>query len=237
MKFRLTAPLATSVSVIDEGTEIGDGTPFPMKQTDDKGQVMKDSAGNERWLIPLGSNMYPLDDEAKALYDKTREAKGEQWGRPLDERIDVLPAAASRQGWVEQPPIPGPLEHFMSPNDQKPGERAQSANEVVARALGNATTDEQRAENDKVMAQRANAEAERKGQEARESSASMSQARSGPSSVQPTNTSAPRAQSTPQTGSPPRPASTTASPPKPADKPADANKTASPATKPDSNKG
>lgn len=76
MKYKLlekaTHPDESGIHILLEpGTEIGDGTPYPIRKGIDKKRTMLARVKNPKapevpWFIP-GHHMQPLDDEAKNL--------------------------------------------------------------------------------------------------------------------------------------------------------------------------
>lgn len=138
MKYRLEVDHYLYDHYLEAGTEIGDGTSFPLPED----------------FVPSAS-MLPLDDEAKAFTDKIRKERKGYWGRPED----ALPMRVGDNHPIEgvsgqrsnpQPIIPPPLEHLTHPNTLRPGEPPK-VNPLLQKAL-----EDQNAENDRIMAERAN---------------------------------------------------------------------------------
>lgn len=135
--------------LLDAGTVIGDGTPYPIPDGFAPSAAMK-----------------PLDDEAVALTNETGKHK-QNWGRP-EENLPISPRAGDNHPVVgrtinrqAQPIIPAPMDHLTSPSDMRPHETGPRPNPLVERALREAN-EARAAENDRRMAEEANLEADRK---------------------------------------------------------------------------
>lgn len=129
MRYRLETQHSIWDMLLDEGTEIGDGTRYPIP--DD--------------FVPSAA-MIPLDDAAK---ERVREISAGRlnWGRPED-NIPIVPLEAKIYGpsviRQPQPTIPPLIEQLTHPNTLKPGDSPIDLAEAIA------------AENDKKMAVMAN---------------------------------------------------------------------------------
>lgn len=150
MRYRLESDAVFQDQLLEAGTEIGDGTPYPIP---------------DHWAP--GSYMQPLDDEAKALTQETAKHKM-NWGRPPEETLPIGPATGNVNPIVgssinrnAQPTIPPPLEHLTSPSDRKPHELGPRQNPLVEKALRE-QNERIAAENDKRMATEANQTADTK---------------------------------------------------------------------------
>lgn len=149
MRFKLETDHFLWDSLVEAGTEIGDGTQYPIPDG----------------FAPSAS-MEPLDDEAKALSTRTGEGKL-NWGRP-EENLPVSPRAGNTNPVVgtsinrqAQPIIPPPLEHLTHPSDRKPHELGPRQNPLVEKALRE-QNERIAAENDARMAEEANRQADEK---------------------------------------------------------------------------
>jgi hypothetical protein len=140
MKYRLETAHYLWDTLLDPGTEIGDGTQYPIGHG----------------FVP-SSGMTPLDAEAEKLSAQHRKPG---WGTAPEDRLpltgDIHPVYPSPNNNNAQPIIPPPLEHLTRPNDMRPGEPQRQDPRL---------TDALAAENDRLNAIRANEEAEKRARE------------------------------------------------------------------------
>lgn len=147
MRFLLENDHAIYDQVLPAGTTIGDDTPYPIYDG----------------FAPSAA-MAPLDDEAKKLSNETGKNK-QNWGRPeenLPIRIsgDNHPIIGNTTNRNAQPIIPPPMEHLTHPTDMKPQTHHSSQVSPIVRDMLADEADRIRAENDKRMAEQANAESD-----------------------------------------------------------------------------
>lgn len=133
MRYRLETQHSIWDMLLDEGTEIGDGTKFPVPSD----------------FVPSAA-MTPLDDEAK---ERCKEVAKEKvnWARFPEDNIslqaNIHPIQNPSIYRPEAPIIPPPQDHLTHPNSMKPGDVPKTLEEIAA-------------ENDKKMAIAANERAQ-----------------------------------------------------------------------------
>lgn len=124
MKFELLSDHATAVSVLPAGTIIGDGTPYPMIDANDKP------------FIGLSSQMKPLDKEACDYWEKNKRPG---WAKTFDDKLPLTPASSDAEAppmsnvKVEKTAVDKLLEDQAAARD---AEEARKAN-AAATAKGN----------------------------------------------------------------------------------------------------